>query len=514
MNDRLDSLERADAERVETAKLEGYEESFDRADALQQSQIGNESRRSTMNGKSHAQALHDEMEKLRANMPTKATRETMKTFQEAFKAVKLTATAHTGEEENHASWIKDITVAFELNEMTVIVDDNEQAWYDFCTKEENEQDVIVMEKTMKATLHLTLKKGSAFTEYEDFEKGNKRDARGMFLAARDAYDKSNSTLTRKVLKKKLEDMKWTAETKLDEFYHKFTVVVDLIGKVKGTDGKTKPMEPEDQTEAFKKKFTDGQRELSSEMQTWHAVFANADLIGAQTDTELTLKQLKSLISLRLDDGMEVQTGAVMQHSGHLTNNGGSRYSGECWNKGCKELHPFELCTKPLVCDRCGKDGHVGRKCPERTKETLSRFNTARDAQYKMFEQWSKQQETQQGKNNAQQSTSYDSDDDVPWHIGIPDTDGVMQGVEIKEQRAAAEAAKLKGKGKKKGNCKAQRRAAEENREAERSKAAEAKGPPKEWDGNMQERIALAQFDLNNMKLKDPDGEYELIDFLE
>merc|ERR1719162_1624095 len=124
-----------------------------------------------MDGKSHAQALHDEMEKLRTNMPTKATRETMKTFQEAFKAVKLTATAHTGEEENHASWIKDITVAFELNEMTVIVDDNEQAWYDFCTKEENEQDVIVMEKTMKATLHLTLKKGSAFTEYEDFEKG-------------------------------------------------------------------------------------------------------------------------------------------------------------------------------------------------------------------------------------------------------------------------------------------------------------------------------------------------------
>ena len=94
MSERLQLVEQANAERIETAKLEGFEESFERADALQQSLLDGKgrSRRSSMDGKSHGQGLHEDMEELRSGTPpVPVTPEMMKSFQYGFKAALLTA---------------------------------------------------------------------------------------------------------------------------------------------------------------------------------------------------------------------------------------------------------------------------------------------------------------------------------------------------------------------------------------------------------------------------------------
>ena len=523
MSERLQLVEQANAERIETAKLEGFEKSFERADALQQSLLGGKgrSRRSSMDGKSHAQDLHEEMEELRSGTPpVPVTPEMMKSFQYGFKAALLTASIHTGKEEDHDVWTKDLVEAFEINEMSEITDDDEKTWYDYSTAKENAEGTVIQEKTMRAMLHATLKKGTAFTEYQDAKGVNKRDARGMFLAARDAYDKQNSTLTRTVLKKRLDDMKWDSESTIDSFYHKFTVVVNLIKRVKGADGKAKPMEVEGQIAAFKKKFTESQKDMSSEQQSWRIAFASADLTCAQTNTELTMKQLKSLISLQLDDGMEVNTGKVLQQKGYNTTRGGYK-GGNCFNKGCFEQHAYQDCTKEIVCWKCDKPGHVGPYCPtgrgyqkeseEPKKTKTEEFNKARDEQFKLFEEWQKKSEVKKGKNN-QQTEPWEVPDDQPWHVGLAEHVRQLEEQELARKSIVAESRS----GQKKGQCKEQRVAADnafEAAEVARMKMVEEKGPPKEWDDDMQERMALAQFDLRNMKERDPDGEYSVMDFL-
>ena len=129
----------------------------------------------------------------------------------------------------------------------------------------------------------------------------------------------------------------------------------------------------------------------------------------------------------------------------------------------------------------------------------------------MFEEWQKKSEVKKG-NNKQQTEPWEVPDDQPWHVGLAEHVRQLEEQELARKNIVAESRS----GQKKGQCKEQRVAADnafEAAEVARMKMVEEKGPPKEWDDDMQERMALAQFDLRNMKERDPDGEYSVMDFL-
>ena len=516
--DDVSVLKEQNALRENVERLEGFEESFQHAEdvsekARRRSAAGDDSRRrSSIGTRSFAQLLHEELAG-GVNLEGVEDAETEKMYREKTKSVAMTATEHGGEQELHEDFMDDLETAFQLNGMSQIVDEDEEAWVAFASDENNRAKVVYMSKVMIATLQAKARKGTVVSAYKDFKRGNKQDARGMYLAVKFAYHKTSSRLTKQSLKRRLEKIEMPSPLtleKLTAFWHKCTVVINLLSGVKDTKtGEVRPLDDEEKVELMQKKFTDPQLEMSKGDRTWQKRFDRQDDLYAETGTGWTLDSLKTIIEREVGDD-DAAEGAV--HAQTMT---GSRNCYTCGGAG----HYSSGCPK-RTCHKCGETGHLMKDCPQKaegakaegTKDKLSQYNKARDEQFKMFEQWSKLQETQQGKNtsqqgksNAQQSSSYDSDDDVPWHVGL-------ERYVLEQERAEAEAAKSKGK--KKGNCKAQRLAADENREAERSKAAEAKGPPQEWDDNMQEKIALAQFDLNNMKLKDPEGEYELIDFLQ
>ena len=141
--------------------------------------------------------------------------------------------------QNHEDHMDELETAFSVNDIDEIITMNEKDWYDYSAKEENAVKVAVMQKVMIAILQSTLKKGIESTAYKDFKRERKKDARGMYLAVRDAYHKTNSTLTRKDLKGQLGVMKWGPESKLDHFYLKFMTIVKLLGALKDIHAKSK-----------------------------------------------------------------------------------------------------------------------------------------------------------------------------------------------------------------------------------------------------------------------------------
>ena len=352
------------------------------------------------------------------------------------KAVTLTVTSHLGDEnaQNHEDYMDDLETAFSVNDIDEIITMNEKDWYDYSAKQENAVKVAVMQKVMIAILQSTLKKGMASTAYKDFKRERKKDARGMYLAVRDAYHKTNSTLTRKDLKGQLGVMKWGPESQLDQFYLKFMTIVKLLGALKDIHGKTKPIDQEDQAERFQKYFTDSQSEMPPSEQSWKLAFESADMMCARTNTELSMAELKSMISTRLDSGMEVEAdGRVSQHTGKKTQ------FGECHNCGSKD-HYIANCPAALLCAKCGKKGHTANHCRGgRSKEDHQQFNE--------FMEWKKQQSasrdeagslSKDGKSNKQLATSpVDSvvkyNDQAPWWTEVPDT-GIRSGTSAADSR--------------------------------------------------------------------------------
>ena len=111
MSERIQELERRSSEDRTSERLDEFEDSFARADALHEAietEDGGVSsrRRSSMDGKSHAQMKHEEYEELRSkagsNIDIDAS-EVDKRFQSKLKAVTLTVTSHLGDEnaQNH-----------------------------------------------------------------------------------------------------------------------------------------------------------------------------------------------------------------------------------------------------------------------------------------------------------------------------------------------------------------------------------------------------------------------------
>ena len=171
MIERIQELGQRNAEDRASERLDEFEDSFARAGALQEAietEDGNVSsrRRSSMDDKSHAQMKHGEYEELRSKEGSDIdidASEVDKTFQ-------------SKNAQNHEDHMGDLETAFSVNDI--------DGWCDYSTKQENAVKVAVMQKVM----------------IEDFKRERKKDAGGMYLAVRDAYHKTNSTLTRKDLK--------------------------------------------------------------------------------------------------------------------------------------------------------------------------------------------------------------------------------------------------------------------------------------------------------------------------
>jgi hypothetical protein len=316
-------------------------------------------------GKSHSQIEHGEFKEFRAaEMAGKSTADAAivdTRFQSKLKLVSLARIEHKGEAESHDDYLDDLHTAFEVNDLEEIISAEEKDWIDYSIQEENKENVAVMSKVMIALLQASIKKGTVFTAYKDYKKDNKKDARGMYLAVRDAYQKTNSKLTRKDLKKQLSDMQWTAESKIDEFYHRYMAIVELLSKVKDVNGKMKPIDEEDRVERFQKYFTDYQQSNPDSEQSWRIAFDSADMMCAKTNTELTMKEVKAMIATRLDTGGVEATGSIRQQTGGRYQGGnGKNRKGPCWN--CNGPHMLSDCPDEKKCTACGKNGHVAQYC--------------------------------------------------------------------------------------------------------------------------------------------------------
>lgn len=507
MGSRLQELEKLGAERANIEKLDEFDQSFERADAFEKAmnESGNvSSRRSSMDGKSHAQLQHEEYEELRSKGRKAFTidaSEVGKKFQSNLKTVLLTVTAHKGTREDHDEYMDDLETALDISDLDKIYSSSEKEWYEFSLQEENAVAVEVMSKVMIAVFQSSLKKGEAATAYMDYKRERKKDARGMYLAVRDAYHKSSSTLTRIDLNSRLDAMEWGPEAKLGTFYHRFITIVNLIGKLKDADGNLQPMYVPDQVARFQKYFKDSQKDMPAAEQAWRLAFESTSMMCAQTCSELTMNDLKAVISTRLDGGGMEIGGRVSQQTGKATAHGGvpnGKYA--CHNCGSHD-HFLAQCPTPLSCKNCGKTGHTAQICRYKGEP-----KDKDKGQWERFLKWEKDQAKAEGKSNQQVATEEadaeeeEKEDYAPWHVGVADY--------VRRQEAAEAEMKQKSKGRKQGKQKAQTGTVFRDTQCEEW---DLQGQMDEWNKREEDARKLA-FDIGRQKMIEESEAQELAEW--
>ena len=168
--DDVSVLKEQNALRENVERLEGFEESFQHAEdvsekARRRSAAGDDSRRrSSIGTRSFAQLLHEELAG-GVNLGGVEDAETEKMYREKTKSVAMTATEHGGEQELHEDFMDDLETAFQLNGMSQIVDEDEEAWVAFASDENNRAKVVYMSKVMIATLQAKARKGTVVSAY-------------------------------------------------------------------------------------------------------------------------------------------------------------------------------------------------------------------------------------------------------------------------------------------------------------------------------------------------------------
>ena len=482
----------------------------------------------------------------------------------------------TGSDKDYTRTKNIISKAFKVHKLHKILDPDDAKWQAQQRLADEDSDqmykLVLMKTVLDAVLESTFQtKGAALTAYKQ-AKIDGKDVRGQWLAICNARKLSTVTLTERKLNKARDNIKFTGEnydSMIEELDGIWQETEDLVDEYTGLN---LVVEPRNRVNIIIAKIEQSQEHLPEAQQTWAMLFQTTAVSYQQSLTPFNLAELHSLVRPKMESTAirKAEEGQIQQRFGNRSipcfickaPNPDHKVS-DCPNftpgGSGKPCNKFNTGNCPYGADKCWHV-HKGnapqaqaqqqqqQQQQQQTKPDLGHKDASWYAEFKQFKEFKQQHE--QGKSNSATDTV------APWHTGIPDTDGVMRGVNRAQKQAAAEEKmKQKSRDRQKGKCRAQTATAptgdtlytdtlcepgdlqgqfdefERNEQARKMMIAESEAQAAEgkcrsqrssnssgeynskYKNELSELMQLAEWDLKNAKAKDPDGDYSVFDFM-
>ena len=261
---------------------------------------------------------------------------------------------HTGQEDDHASWVDTLVSEFTINWLSQIVSDDENVWQQY--RRAKPEKAELQDRVMVSVLNGAIKKGTVWAKFRTARTSRPTDGRGMFIAIKEAHSQTGYRQSRRKLKSNLRKLQYNPDEDYGIFKLKFTEATVAFSKLQSRKGVTCTLTAEDEVDSLLMKFEESEGGLDEdERARWTSIFTNMEM-GLDDDDELEVEDVHSRVELELQ--AQKQSGDGEPRRKRDNHRGRSQAQ-----RNVREDEQGKPPPQKMRCTLCKEEDHWARDCP-------------------------------------------------------------------------------------------------------------------------------------------------------
>lgn len=261
---------------------------------------------------------------------------------------------HTGQEDDHASWVDTLVSEFTVNWLSQIVSDDENVWQQY--RRAKPEKAELQDRVMVSVLNGAIKKGTVWAKFRTARTSRPTDGRGIFIAIKEAHSQTGYRQSRRKLKSNLRKLQYDPDEDYGIFKLKFTEATVAFSKLQSRKGVPCTLTAEDEVDYLLMKFEEAEGGLDEdERARWTSIFTNMEM-GLDDDDELEVDDIHSRVELELQ--AQRQSGDGEPRRKRDNHRGRSQAQ-----RNVREDEQGNSKPSQMRCTLCKEEDHWARDCP-------------------------------------------------------------------------------------------------------------------------------------------------------